>query len=88
MKNPEKIFGVKAGGQGFEPRLTVPETAVLPLDEPPPAKGILSFLSTLVKSIQKSMLKFGDRYHKELYYSLLLRKNIHGRTNGIVRFYP
>ena len=24
-----------AGGRGFEPRLTVPETAVLPLDEPP-----------------------------------------------------
>ena len=27
--------GFQAGGQGFEPWLTVPETAVLPLDEPP-----------------------------------------------------
>ena len=26
-----------AGGRGFEPRLTVPETAVLPLDDPPAA---------------------------------------------------
>lgn len=26
---------VKAGGEGFEPPLTVPETAVLPLDDPP-----------------------------------------------------
>ena len=25
----------KAGGQGFEPRLTVPKTVVLPLDDPP-----------------------------------------------------
>ena len=32
----------KAGGNGFEPLLTVPETVVLPLDEPPiPAGGIL-----------------------------------------------
>ena len=51
-KNPENLSGLKAGGQGFEPRLTVPETAVLPLDEPPPAKEILSFLETLVKSNQ------------------------------------
>ena len=28
-----------AGGRGFEPRLTVPETAVLPLDEPPKLMG-------------------------------------------------
>ena len=28
-------MGHLAGGRGFEPRLTVPETAVLPLDEPP-----------------------------------------------------
>lgn|GEM_PF-2553650 len=61
MKNPENLSGLIAGGQGFEPRLTVPETAVLPLDEPPPAKEILSFLSSLVKSNQKSMLKFVNK---------------------------
>ena len=32
--NPFGLSG-KAGGPGFEPGLTVPETAVLPLDEPP-----------------------------------------------------
>ncbi len=32
----------KAGGKGFEPLLTDPESVVLPLDEPPtPAGGIL-----------------------------------------------
>jgi hypothetical protein len=30
-----------AGGRGFEPRLTDPESAVLPLDEPPITDGIL-----------------------------------------------
>lgn len=29
----------KAGGQGFEPRLTVPKTVVLPLDDPPSPAG-------------------------------------------------
>ena len=29
------ICVVEAGGEGFEPPLTVPETAVLPLDDPP-----------------------------------------------------
>jgi hypothetical protein len=50
-KTPNTFSGLMAGGQGFEPRLTVPETAVLPLDEPPPAKGILSLIEGLVKSI-------------------------------------
>ncbi len=31
-----------AGGRGFEPRLTDSESAVLPLDEPPNVRGILS----------------------------------------------
>ena len=30
-----RVCAVEAGGEGFEPPLTVPETAVLPLDDPP-----------------------------------------------------
>src|SRR3990172_4518113 len=30
---------LQAGGRGFEPRLTDPESAVLPLDEPPVKRG-------------------------------------------------
>ena len=30
--------GKKTGGQGLEPRLTDPESAVLPLDDPPVVK--------------------------------------------------
>src|SRR5262249_18841768 len=30
-----------AGGQGFEPRLADPESAVLPLDDPPPSSSML-----------------------------------------------
>ncbi len=29
-----------AGGKGFEPLLTVPETVVLPLDEPPLQRAV------------------------------------------------
>ncbi len=73
-RNPDNLSGLKAGGQGVEPRLTVPETAVLPLDEPPPVKEILSFLSTLVKSNQKSMLKFVNKLKLKYYHSLLKRR--------------
>ena len=34
-----------AGGRGFEPRLTVPETAVLPLDEPPTSLDAYSIMA-------------------------------------------
>jgi hypothetical protein len=34
--------GSQAGGLGFEPRLTDPESAVLPLDEPPMAITIIA----------------------------------------------
>ena len=37
MGNPIRRY-LLAGDQGFEPRLTVPETAVLPLDESPTSR--------------------------------------------------
>ena len=41
LKNPfSRVFRL-AGGKGFEPLLTDPESAVLPLDEPPTAIQIL-----------------------------------------------
>ena len=70
-KNPDNLSGLLAGGQGFEPRLTVPETAVLPLDEPPPAKEFYHFHEPpsivsgwKVKVGQPfflAMVKFGDK---------------------------
>ena len=62
----------QAGDQGFEPRLTVPETAVLPLDEPPPGKEFYHFqeLASIPTSREGKyrvafplvMVKFGDNF--------------------------
>jgi hypothetical protein len=36
-----KVLSAKAEGKGFEPLLTDPESAVLPLDEPPLIDGVI-----------------------------------------------
>ena len=41
-EHPSDEAGVfQAGGRGFEPRHTDPESAVLPLDEPPTERKVL-----------------------------------------------
>ena len=47
------VFYYLAGDQGFEPRLTVPETAVLPLDESPYFAKILPFGISFVKHTER-----------------------------------
>jgi hypothetical protein len=52
-----------AGGRGFEPRLTVPETAVLPLDEPP---GLLEGYFTMgieERQIEGQLKSFYDAWY-------------------------
>ena len=42
-KGPEnRAFVVLAGGLGFEPRLTESESVVLPLDDPPTRKRLVT----------------------------------------------
>jgi hypothetical protein len=43
-----------AGGQGFEPRQADPESAVLPLDDPPTSGRILTHSVRLVKIFQRA----------------------------------
>lgn len=45
----------QAGGRGFEPRHTDPESAVLPLDEPPTERTIL-YHRLIVKSNDLSVI--------------------------------
>ncbi len=52
-KRPQGRF--VAGGRGFEPLHTDPESAVLPLDEPPTADGILPLPWRCVKFFRMNL---------------------------------
>jgi hypothetical protein len=49
-KRPSCIGGLEAGGKGFEPLLTDPESAVLPLDEPPFLQRAVFYHAAVEKS--------------------------------------
>jgi hypothetical protein len=53
--------GYQAGGRGFEPRHTDPESAVLPLDEPPTSEGHFTMFG-LYRQISRIC------YNKSLYF--------------------
>ncbi len=63
-----------AGGRGFEPRLTVPETAVLPLDEPPTSLDAYSIMAGSGRQIssKSSVNRVLDFPKLPQYYPMIL----------------